>query len=208
MSNLFMQTSSWIPYLKYGERNYYKRKSVIYQEKEDGCNGFYYLKQGLVKVSSTIHTGEENIIDIVCNEKSFGEQSVDGELYFSTATAIEDSVVYFFPYKNIEPVLERDAQFKMLIYTNLTEKLKTLSNNVLFHTLHSEKLLARTILTLREKFVSKQIPFTQQELCCYTNLNRTTIYNIFKKWDNDVVYLTNRNIIINNTEALIEIAAI
>lgn len=202
-----LEHNSWTPYLKYGERRFYKRKSVIYRENEKSILGFYYLKSGLIKISLTIHTGKQQIIDIVCNETPFGEQVVDGEQYFSTATAIDESIIYFFPISRIETLLMEDENFRLLFYHGLTEKLKILSNNLLFDSLPSEKLLARTILILRDKFISDQIPFTQQELCRYTNLNRNTIYHIIKKWKDDIVSFDKRNIIIHNIDLLKNIAA-
>lgn len=206
MSQSLQYCDNWKPYLKYGQRNYYKPKSVIYHQGQASSNGFYYLNEGLIKISISNHVGEERIIDIVCSGRTFGEQAVDKDLYFSTATSIIGSIVYFFPYDEIKLLLEEDNQFRMLIYNNLTEKLQLLSNNILSDKLPSEKILARKILTLKELFMSNQIPFTQQELSCYTNLNRITIYNIFKKWSKNVVILTNRSIIINDIETLREIS--
>lgn len=202
-----IEHNSWAPYLKYGERRFYKRKSVIYRENEKTLLGFYYLKTGLIKISLTIRTGEEQIIDIVCNDTPFGEQVVDGENYFSTATTIDESIIYFFPISRIETLLKEDENFRILFYKSLTEKLKVLSNNLLFDSLPSEKMLARTILILREKFTSDQFPFTQQELCRYTNLNRSTIYQILKKWKDEIVFFDKRNIIILNIELLKKVAA-
>jgi len=200
-------TDCWDSYLMYGERRFFKKKAVVYRENSDGEEGFYYLKKGLIKISTTIHTGEQSTIDIVCDEKPFGEQTADGEVYFSTASAIEDSIVYFFPYENIVTVMGEDEKLRMLMYNSLTEKLKVLSTNLLFHSFPSEKKLARTILILREKFASENIPFTQKELSRYTDLNRITIYNIFKKWEGNVVSIHKRKIKINNINNLKKIAA-
>src|SRR5690625_3340278 len=87
--------SSWTPYLKYGERQFVKKKTTIYWQKEEGDNGFYYLEKGIIKISTRIYDGEERILDIVSSGHPFGEQTVDGEMYFSTAITLEDSIVYF-----------------------------------------------------------------------------------------------------------------
>jgi CRP-like cAMP-binding protein len=204
-----LQTKScWNSYLKYAERRFYKRKSVVYLEKQQEIQGFYYLEKGLVKVSAICEKETEQIIDIVSKGKSFGEHIVDGEVYFSTATAIVDSVIYFFPLNCINYLMETEEGFRSLFYESLTEKLKTLSTNVLFRSLPSEKLLAKTILGLQEKFVSNTFPFTQRELCHCTNLKRTTVYQIMKKWDNNIVSLDKKSLIIHNNSKLEEIAAL
>ena len=202
-----VQQSSWAPSLKFEKRKFIRNKEVIFREKEDSTKGFYFLKAGLIKISTLTHSGEELIIDIVCDETPFGEQVVDGEKYFSTATAMIDSIVYFFPISTVESLIVGDGHFRTLLYQSVTEKLEILSNNLLYDSLPSEKLLARTILKLREKFISDQFPFTQTELCRYTNLNRNTIYHIFKKWTNDVVSIDKRKITIHNIDTLKKIAS-
>jgi|SRR5699024_1459549 len=199
---------SWDPYLQYGQRQFYRKKDVIYRENEDGADGFYYLYKGLIKISTTLHTGDSRIIDIVNDENPFGEQTADGAIYFSTASVIEDSIVYYFQYEKIATIMQKHPQFGRLFYQCLADKLEVLSNNILFHTLPSEKVLARTLLLLSEKFVSEVIPFTQTELSCYTNLNRVTVYNIFKKWDIQIVSIQNKKIHIYNKQLLRNIAAI
>lgn len=194
-------------YLKYGERIYKEENSVIYREGQPCCNGFYFLKEGFVRISSNNCLQKERIIDYVSSGRAFGEQGVDNGVYFSSAIAITDSIIYFFPYSKIDRLLAEDETFRMTIYSSLMEKLELLSNNMLTHSLPTEQLLARKILMLQEKFLSTEIPCTQQELSRYTNLNRITIYNIFKKWSTDVVSLKNRRIMIHDQEALEEIAA-
>ncbi|MBR3121802.1 MAG: Crp/Fnr family transcriptional regulator [Oceanobacillus sp.] len=200
--------NSWDAYLKYGIRQFFKQKATIYCEKDDGVEGFYYLKKGIIKISKTNYASEERIIDIVCSEQLFGEQTADGGMYFSTASALEDCIVYFFSYEKIRALMKEDHQFRMLVYTSMTEKLKVLSDNVVFQSLPSEQLIARTILILRDKYVNRRIPFNQQELCRYTNLNRITVYKVFKKWDDEIVSLKDKNITVKNVNVLQEIAAI
>lgn len=207
MSFLY-ETSNWDNYLKYGERQFYKAKTTIYHEKEDGVNGFYFLKKGRIRISTSNYNNGERILDIASSKITFGEQAGDGEKYFSTAIAIEDSIIYFFPSDIIENLMTGDNQFRILIYLNLTEKLKVLSNNVVFDSLPSAQLLARTILNLKEKYAATSIPFNQKELCRYTNLNRVTVYKVLKEWDETIITMQNKNIIIKNTQALEEIAAI
>lgn len=200
--------TSWHPYLPQAERRFYRQKEEIYRENDRGEKGCYYLQKGLIKISTTIHTGESCIVDIVSDDHLFGEQAADGDMYFSTASVMEDSIVYYFRYETIEAIMREDSQFSMLFFRSLTEKLETLSNNLLFHSLPSEKILARTLLLLREKFVSERIPFTQTELCHYTNLNRITVYKILKRWDMQIVSIENKKILIHDQKALEDIAVI
>jgi|SRR5690625_2362914 len=199
---------SWDPYLQYGQRQFYRQKEVVYRENEDGADGFYYLYKGLIKISTNLYTGDSRIIDIINGETPFGEQTADGAIYFSTATVIEDSVVYYFRYETTAAIMQEDPQFSRLFYQSLTKKLEVLSNNILFHTLPSEKVLARTLLLLSDKFGTEVIPFTQTDLSSYTNLNRTTVYKTMKKWDVHIMSIQNKKIKIHNKKALKDIATI
>lgn len=198
--------SSWEPYLKYGIRSFYKRRSVIYKKNDESTKGFYYLEKGLIKITTDTFHQDNYIIDIVSSQMPFGEQGTDGNRYFSTATALEDSIVYFFPEKDVQEVMKTDIQFSMLIYNHLTKKLKTLSDNILLHSLPAEKQLALALLSLMEKFESIHFPFSQKELCAYTNLNRITIYHILKKWDKQIVTVENKRIYIEDVDALKKVA--
>jgi len=198
----------WKDYLSYAERMFIAKGQVIYEEDADSAKGFYYLEKGLIKISVNPDMGQGRIIDIVSEMKLFGEQAVDGGVYFSTASAMIDSVVYFFPYGKINKLMKKDDGFRELYYENLTEKLKVLSNNLLYDSLPAEKIIAHAILLLNEKFASNIIPFTQQELSHYTNLNRVTIHNFFKKWNDSVVSLENKVITIKNISKLKVIATI
>lgn|GEM_PF-6154340 len=88
--------SSWDPYLQYGQRQFYRQKDVIYRENEDGAEGFYYLHNGLIKKSTTVHTGESCTIDIVIEEKSFGEQAADGQSTFRLL--LSSGIVSYIPF--------------------------------------------------------------------------------------------------------------
>lgn len=102
--------------------------------------------------------------------------------------------------------MQGDPQFSNLFYQCLTDKLEVLSNNILFHTLSSEKILARTLLLLSDKIVSEVIPFSQTELSCYTNLNRVTVYNVLKNGKSMLfLFRTKKNY---NKKVLENIAAI
>lgn len=195
-------------YLSSAERLFVKEEQVIYHENSCSSGGIYYLKKGLIRISTHLHTGEDGIIDIVSDENSFGEQAMDGNLYFSTASAIKSSVIYYFSRENIDKLMETDYEFRTYIYKNLTNKLNTLLNKLLFHSLQADKVLARTILVLSNKFESNQIFVSQQELCRYSNLNRVTIYNTFKKWDDNIVSFKNKKVTIENKRLLERIAAI
>ncbi|WP_158734834.1 Crp/Fnr family transcriptional regulator [Alteribacillus sp. YIM 98480] len=196
------KTKSWEQYLKYGQRHFFKKKSIIFEAHSLGKEGFYYLKDGFVKVSTKTLSGEERTIDIIGEGRPFGEQTADGQPYFSTATALENCIIYFFCYDDIKSLMDNDHTFRMLMYDGLTEKLKLLTNHMTVRSLPSEQLLAQSILEIKQKYNDHKIPLTQQELSRYTGLTRITIYKIFKKWGDDIVHIEKKNIVVKQPRSL------
>lgn len=195
----------WKDYLQYGKRLYYKKKSIIFSENSPANQGFYYLENGFVKISTKTFVGGERTIVIAEEGGSFGEQAVDGLPYFSTATAIDNCIIYFFSFDEIKAQMGTDHSLRMLVYHSLTDKLRLLVNNSVLCSLPSEQLLARSILQMKVIYAGDEIPLTQQELCCFTGLNRVTIYKLFKKWGSEVVFIGKKNIVIKNSEVLVDI---
>ncbi|SDI27370.1 cAMP-binding domain of CRP or a regulatory subunit of cAMP-dependent protein kinases [Alteribacillus persepolensis] len=200
--NSEFNSKNWEKYLKYGRRYFFKRKSIIYEEHSLGEEGFYYVKDGFVKVSTKTLREEEKTIDIIGEGRPFGEQASDGKPYFSTATALENCIIYFFPYDAMKSLMNSDHTFRMLMYNGLTEKLKLLTSNMMIRSLPSEQLLAQSILEIKQKYNDEKIPLTQQELSRYTGLTRITIYKIFKKWGGEIVRVENKNIVVKQPRSL------
>lgn len=196
---------NWKYYLKYGERIFFKRNSAIFKEGSLGKEGFYYLKKGVIKVFTNTFTGKERTIDIIFDGQVFGEQTVDGQPYFSTARSLEDSIVYFLPFSKIDALMKEDHQLRLLMSESLGNKLEILLNNLLIHSLPAEQLLALCILKISAQY-NGHIPLTQQEISKYTGLTRITIYKIFRNWeDEQLILVGNKTITITDYEALEEI---
>ncbi|MFJ7724549.1 Crp/Fnr family transcriptional regulator [Neobacillus sp. NPDC097160] len=199
---------NWTHYLKYGQRMFFKRNSIIFKEDSCGEEGFYFLQKGVVKIYTSAFAGKDQIIDIITEGQVFGEQTVDRQPYFSTARAFEDSVVYFLPYSTIKGLMKDDHELRLLFYHSLGKKIGLLLNNILIHSLPAEQLLARCILKIRKQYNNNRIPLTQQDLSKYTGLTRITIYKLFKKWENQYILVENKNITVLNPQGLKEIADI
>lgn len=188
------KTSRWNEFLSTGERKFYKKGEIIYRQDELCLGTFYFLVKGLVKISCVDQRKEETILDIVSPNNTFGEQAVNGVLYFSTAQAYEDSVVYSLSVNKARKMIKLDQEFRMIIYNSLREKLKLLSTRLVIQSLPSEKILATALIELQEKMGQNPFTMMQKDLCKYTRLNRTTIYNIFKKWQDNLVRVHHQEI--------------
>ncbi|HLS66089.1 MAG TPA: Crp/Fnr family transcriptional regulator [Pseudogracilibacillus sp.] len=180
--------------LNTGERKFYRKGECIYRQDEVCQDTFYFLVKGLVKISCVDQRGGEAIIDIVSPNNIFGEQAANGTTYFSTAEAYENSVVYSLSVHKARKLIESDHEFRMFIYNGLREKLKLLSKRLVIQSLPSETILATALIELQEKMGQNPFPMMQKDLCKYTTLNRTTIYNIVKKWQDHLIRIHNQEI--------------
>lgn len=191
---LTTKINSWKQLLNTGERRFFKKGEIIYRQDELCPEQFYFLVKGLVKISCVDQRGEEMILDIVSPNHTFGEQAANGVLYFSTAQAYENSVVYSLSVNIAREMIETDEEFRMFIYNSLREKLKLLSTRLVIQSLPAEKTLATALIELQEKMGQNPFTMMQKDLCKYTRLNRTTIYNIFKKWQNKIIRIQRQEI--------------
>jgi len=179
-----------------------KRNTVIYKQGTTG-DGVYLLVKGKIKISMKVFDGKERILEIQGNGQVLGEQSLDQDTYFSSAVALEDSVIYFFEYDKFQELIIEDKIVRDIFYNSTINKLKLLSDIIQWKSLSVEEQLANSLLELSRKYNSYEIPLNQQQLSNYTGLTRITIYKITKEWK-ACNLLTNKKgkLVIKNPEEL------
>ncbi|HJF30278.1 MAG TPA: Crp/Fnr family transcriptional regulator [Sporosarcina psychrophila] len=168
-------------YLENGSRLFVKRNTVIYEQGTTG-DGFYLVNEGKIKISMKVFNEKNRILEILGKGQLFGEQSLDQNSYFSTATALENSVVYYFTSKQFQDLVIKSKYFRNLFYSSMINKLKQLGAIIQLKSLSVEVQLANSLLELCHKYNSCEIPLNQQQLSNYTGLTRITIYKIVKEW--------------------------
>nr|WP_275899690.1 Crp/Fnr family transcriptional regulator [Bacillus piscicola] len=185
---------------------FFKKHATIYEQGTMGEDCIYYLKRGTVKVFMTTYSGKERTIEIITNERIFGEQTVDRKPYFSSAKVLDDAVVYCIEGRTIKDLLKKDPDLRLLLFDSLRNKLELLVHTVVMDKLPAEQLLARSIIDILAVFNTNQIPLTQQELSQYTGLTRVTIYTILRKWGPEKIKAANRHLIVTDPKSIEEIA--
>lgn len=181
---------------------YVKRNTVIYEQGTTG-DGLYLLVDGKIKISMKVFDGKERILEIQGNGQVLGEQSMDQNTYFSSATALEDSVIYHFEYSIFQELIIKDIVVRDLFYNSMIDKLKLLGDIIQLKSQSVEEQLASSLLEISRKYNSYEIPLNQQQLSSYTGLTRITIYKVTKEWK-ECNLLTNRRgkLVIKNPEVL------
>lgn len=195
-------SSSWESLLKFGKRQFVKRKTILYKHGQIG-KGFYYIDKGLFKIVSPTTDGGDRILDVAGPHSLIGEQAGDQQPYFSTAVALEDSIVYYITFDDYRHLAKHHPDLMKLFAHSLIQKVHLLLNEINSKTLTSEHQVAYTLLKLSESCKKYEIQLTQQELADYTGLTRITIYKILKKWKEEhLIDIKNRRFLILQPEAL------
>ncbi|WP_179295475.1 Crp/Fnr family transcriptional regulator [Bacillus sp. FJAT-45350] len=208
MEGLLKQTynieNKWGPYLKYGKRLFFRRKSTIYLQGNKGT-GFYYVEKGLIKIVTSTVGGEDKILDVSGSGRVFGEQAIDEQHYFTSAVALEDSAVYYISAETFKELTRKYPDILALFVDSVIQKVNLLKE-MISKMFTSEQRIAYCLLKLYYITGKNKIVFTQQELASYTGLTRVTVYKTLKKWkEEEAVFVENRTFFIKNPQYLANI---
>ncbi len=181
MATLFETAYNWEPYLNLGTRQFVKAKSVIYEQGSIG-DGFYYLHKGLVRIVTATAKGKDRILNIVVPGQSLGVQIMDQRAHFTTAQAVKDSVLYFFPCDQFKELIAKHPELRVVFAQTVIHKMRILLEGINLNALTSEQQIAVLLLNIFDDFKNHEVPLTQQDLANSTGLTRITVYKILKQW--------------------------
>ncbi|MCM3081307.1 MULTISPECIES: Crp/Fnr family transcriptional regulator [Brevibacillus] len=192
----------WESFLKYGTRQFWKRKSVIYKQGTLG-EGFYYLHKGLVKIVSTTVKGNDRLLNIVVPGQIMGIQSMDQQTHFTSAIAAKNSVVYHFSCEQFQEMLTVQPELLSLLTQTIHQKMRTLLFAINMKALTSEEHIATLLLNICDEYKNYEVPLTQQDLADCAGLTRITVYKILKQWkESGIVEFRNRTFTIIDPDLL------
>ncbi|SDI27236.1 cAMP-binding domain of CRP or a regulatory subunit of cAMP-dependent protein kinases [Alteribacillus persepolensis] len=192
----------WDYLLKHGNRQFVKKKSMLYKQGEIG-GGFYYVHKGLFKMLSFPSDNKSRIVAVTGSENIIGEQALDRQPYFCSAVAIEDSVVYYFSNDVYRDLIKEAPSLLRFCADSILQKVQLLVNEIHLKSLTSEHQVAHSLLELSEAFNRLEVNMTQQELADYIGLTRITVYKILKKWkEEQLIDIKNRTFYIIKPEIL------
>lgn len=187
------------PYLRYAERKFIRKKTILFQQDKNG-QGFYFIKDGFVKITTTDYKKNTRILDISTSGTIIGELVLNGMPYIATATVIKDSILYYFSIQTYNKLTQDYPEIKNLVANSILDKVKLLLSDINVKSNPTENQVAFCLLKLIDIYNDVKIDVTQQELSDYTGLTRITIYKILKKWEEDgILQIKNRKIHIFKT---------
>ncbi|MEH7417055.1 Crp/Fnr family transcriptional regulator [Neobacillus drentensis] len=202
MSILFDHDIKWDPILQFGTRHFFKEKAIIYRQGtlEDG---FYYLQKGLINVTTTTISGNDRLLNIAVPGQILGLQGMDQKSHFTTATAIKDSILYYFSFERFEKLMIHHPSLFNTFIRTVIHKMHILADKIYLDTLLPNQQLARILLNICYDFKNKEVPLSQQDLVKSTGLNRVTIYKLLKQWkEENVIEYHEKNLIIKKPDVL------
>ena len=166
----------------------YSKNEVVYQE----CSrlkGFFCITKGILKLYKTGADGKEQILRFVQTGKIIGYNAlICGEPSFTSAQAMEKSVLCHVPFKTLLALFQNNWQFaqSMLLIAcqELSETTKYLTN---IAQKKARENLAEVLLSLGHKFDTDhsntlQIPLTRQDLADVTGTVKETVIRLLSEF--------------------------
>ena len=202
MAILFDSDINWESCLNFGTRQFFKEKTCIYQQGTTG-DGFYYIQQGLIKVTTTTAIGKERLLNIGIPGQLLGVQAMDRQPHFTTATAVNDSILYFFSCEHFQKLIKYQPSILNMFIKTVIHKMHILADKIYLDTLLPEQQLSVILLNICYEFKNFEVPLTQQDLTKCTGLTRITIYKILKQWkEEEIIEIHGKKFIIKKPDEL------
>ncbi|MGO4498871.1 Crp/Fnr family transcriptional regulator [Paenibacillus sp. 2RAB27] len=202
MVSQFELMDQWKQVLKYGNRQFFKKKTVIYRQGTVG-DGFYYLHSGIVKIAASGSTGKERMLNIVVPGQLVGVHAIDQQTHFTTAITAKDSVLYHFSSEQFKELLTEQPELIHLVTQTIIQKMSILLFTINMKALSAEGQMAIILLNLFNDFKNYEIPLSQQELANCTGLTRITIYKILRQWkEGGIIEIKERKFMIKRPDLL------
>lgn len=186
MAILFDSDINWESCLQFGTRQFFKEKTTIYQQGTMG-DGFYYIHKGLVKVTTTTPIGKERLLNIAIPRQLLGVQAMDRQPHFTTATAVNESILYYFSCEHFQTLIKAQPSILNMFIKTVIHKMHILADKIYLDTLTPEQQLSAILLNICYEFKKYEVPLTQQDLTKCTGLTRITLYKILKQWKEEEI---------------------
>ncbi|MGG0240274.1 Crp/Fnr family transcriptional regulator [Bacillus rhizoplanae] len=192
----------WNEYLKFGTRQFFKEKTVVYEQGTIG-DGFYYVHKGLVKVITSTTKESDRMLNIVVPGQLLGVQTMDRQVHFTTAITAKDSILYYFSYEKFQELISLHPTLLNLFAKTVIQKMHILTEQIHLNTHSAEKQIASILLNICYEFKNYEVLLTQQDLVKCTGLTRVTVYKILKQWQKEnIIDIQKRKFIIINPDLL------
>ena len=194
--------------------NVYKKHQVIFYEGNQP-QGLYCISSGKVKIHKLGDDGKEQIVRLAKDGSIIGYRSLlSNENYYATATAIEDTVVCFFPKAVYLNLLASNSNFSMRTIQMLSNDLKVAEQMITnMAQKHVRERMAETLLLLKEFFGTEEDKatintiLTREDIGSIAGTTTETSIRVLSDFNkNKIIKLNGKKIKILNHKELVRIA--
>ncbi len=118
----------------------YKAGQIVFQEGDDG-DGVYIIIEGQVQISAVIGQNERRVLSRLGPGEFFGEMAVlDTEPRSATASAEENSKLYFIPRQDLLAMLERSPRLAVSLVREFSLRMRDFNRQYVQESLQAERL--------------------------------------------------------------------
>src|SRR5699024_10434678 len=167
---------------QHGERHFYKKGSFLFHEGSTEHH-FYFIQEGLIKISTQTKKGNEKILTIAYPGEVVGLHGIINNEYLISALAMTNAIVYRIPFEKITALIYEHPEMLSKITDTITQNTKVLLRNLYLDTLNAKQRIAYLVLTYVNDFENDRIALTIADFTKYTALTRVRVYQILKEWE-------------------------
>ena len=118
----------------------YPADTIIFKEGDLG-DGLYVVKSGLVQIGTAVSMSEHRILSKLRPSESFGDMAVlDHEPRSASASAEQDTVVYFIPREDLLRLLEKIPKLSASLVREVSQRLRDFNKHYVNEVLQAERL--------------------------------------------------------------------
>ncbi|HER00208.1 MAG TPA: Crp/Fnr family transcriptional regulator [candidate division Zixibacteria bacterium] len=177
----------------------------------DEATGFYLLLEGKVRVYKASPEGKEQILHQINPGQIFAEVAIfEGQRYPANCSALQDSVVAFFPQNDFIKLIEQSPQISLKIIASMAGFLREFTETV--ENLSLKEVPARIAgyllkLPLKENDDTVTLDMTKAELAKKLGTQSETFSRGLRKLsDQKIIKVNGKRILILDRNRLIDIA--
>ena len=185
-----------------------KKNEVVLFE-EDTPNYMYVVYSGKVRVVQINEEGREQILTIHKKKDFFGEMALlDGKTSPATVIAMEDSEIGLLGRNDFDNFVETNGNLRKHIITVLCKELREAWMMVRIMSFdNAEQRIMGVLDRLKDMYgvrdqrgVIINLKLTHNQIACYASVSRETVTRTLNRFtkNNDIEFLSNRNILIKN----------
>ena len=157
-------------------------------------------------ISTLREDGYERIIDFVFPGTLIGEQLLDGNASFTTATLLMDSTLYYFSKNQFEKLTIKYPNVTLEFGYSLIKKLRVLADINSMKKAPVDVQLAHFLLNLREKKGDSLLEINQTSISKFIGKSRVAVWRVLKEWRaKDIVEISNQEFMLKDIKTLQEI---